>query len=164
MTWGKSDAKSLYMPGNKIEAVIINLDWKNDRISLSVKDTLPDPWNGVINKYPEGSVHTGKVSRLMEFGAFVTLEDGIDGLLHISKIARGKKIKHARDVLTENAQVEVRVEKVDLENRKISLDLAVNAAEEAAAAAEKEEMKNFIGKAPQKMGTLGDVFKKADGK
>ena len=56
------------------------------------------------------------------------------------------------------------VEKVDLENRKISLDLAVNAAEEAAAAAEKEEMKNFIGKAPQKMGTLGDVFKKADGK
>ena len=164
MAWGKSDAKTLYMPGDKIEAVIINLDWENDRIRLSVKDTLPDPWNGAINKYPEGSVHAGKVSRLAEFGAFVTLEDGIDGLLHISKIARGKKIKHARDVLAEGAQVEVRVEKVDLENRKISLDLAINAAEEAAADAEKEKMKNFIGKAPQKMGTLGDIFKKADGK
>ncbi len=164
MAWGKSDAKSLYMPGDKIEAVIINLDWENDRISLSVKDTLPDPWNGVINKYPEGSLHTGKVSRLTEFGAFVTLEDGIDGLLHISKIAHGKKIKHAREVLAEGAQVEVRVEKVDLDAKKISLDLASNAAEEAAVTAEKEEMRNFIGKAPQKMGTLGDVFKKADGK
>ena len=164
MAWGKSDAKSLYMPGDKIEAVIINLDWENDRISLSVKDTLPDPWNGAINKYPEGSVHAGKVSRLAEFGAFVTLEDGVDGLLHISKIARGKKIKHAREVLAEGAQVEVRVEKVDLDAKKISLDLASNAAEEAAVTAEKEEMRNFIGKAPQKMGTLGDVFKKADGK
>ncbi|HQQ88238.1 MAG TPA: hypothetical protein PLA72_09580, partial [Smithellaceae bacterium] len=69
-----------------------------------------------------------------------------------------------REVLAEGAQVEVRVEKVDLDAKKISLDLASNAAEEAAVTAEKEEMRNFIGKAPQKMGTLGDVFKKADGK
>ncbi|HDQ04544.1 MAG TPA: S1 RNA-binding domain-containing protein [Deltaproteobacteria bacterium] len=160
MAWGRSDAKALYMPGDKIEAVILNLDWENNRVSLSVKDTLPDPWANAVAQYPEGSVHTGKVSRLTEFGAFVTLEDGVDGLLHISKLARGKKIKHARDVLAEGAPVEVRVEKVDLGSKKISLDLAANEEETKAAAEETEETKSFIGKAPQTMGTLSHVFEK----
>ncbi len=156
MAWGRSDAKSLYVPGDKIEAVIISIDWDKDRVSLSVKDTLPDPWSNIAAKFPEGSVHAGKVSKLMEFGAFVTLEDGIDGLLHTSRLGRGKKIKHAREVLEEGAQVEVRVEKIDLDARKISLDLAAKAAE----AAEKDEMKSFIGKTPQKMGTLSHAFEK----
>jgi len=162
MAWGRSDAKALYMPGDKIEAVILNLDWENNRVSLSVKDTLPDPWNNAVAQYPEGSVHTGKLSRLTEFGAFVTLEDGVDGLLHISKLARGKKIKHARDVLAEGAPVEVRVEKIDLESKKISLDLAANEEETKAAVQETEETKSFIGKAPQTMGTLGDLLKKKE--
>lgn len=160
MAWGRSDAKSLYMPGDNIEAVILNLDWENNRVSLSVKDTLQDPWNNAVSKYPEGSVHTGKISRLTEFGAFVTLEDGVDGLLHISKLARGKKIKHAREVLEEGAQVEVRVEKIDLDSKKISLDLAANEEETKAAVQEAEETKSFIGKAPQTMGTLSHAFEK----
>jgi len=160
MAWGRSDAKALYMPGDKIEAVILNLDWENNRVSLSVKDTLPDPWNNAVAQYPEGSVCTGKVSRLTEFGAFVTLEDGVDGLLHISKLARGKKIKHARDVLAEGASVEVRVEKIDLDSKKISLDLAANEEETKAAAQETQETKSFIGKAPQTMGTLSHAFEK----
>jgi small subunit ribosomal protein S1 len=160
MAWGKvQDTKALYFPGDKIEAKIINLDWENNRVTLSVKDALADPWNDIAGKYPEGSVHTGKVSRLTDFGAFITLEDGVDGLLHISKLARGKKIKHARDVLAADTQVEIRVEKIDLPNKKISLDLAANSAE--ASADDDKDLKNYIGKAPKKMGTLGDAFKKA---
>jgi small subunit ribosomal protein S1 len=160
MTWGKvQDTKALYLPGDKIEAKIINLDWENNRVTLSVKDTLADPWNDVAGKYPEGSVHPGKVSRLTDFGAFITLEDGVDGLLHISKLARGKKIKHSRDALSTDAQVEVRVEKIDLPNKRISLDLAAN--EKETSAGEKEELSGYMPKAPEKMGTLGDVLKKA---
>ncbi len=158
MAWGRvEDAKALYFPGDKIEAKIINLDWENERITLSFKDTLPDPWNDIVNKYPEGSIHKGRVSRLTDFGAFITLEAGVDGLLHISKLAHGKKIKHSRDVLSPNAQLEVRIEKIDPLNKRISLDLAGN----ENAASEKEELKDYMAKAPEMMGTLGDVFKKA---
>jgi small subunit ribosomal protein S1 len=160
MAWGKvQDAKALYFPGDKIEAKIINLDWENKRITLSFKDTLPDPWNEIGNKYPEGSIHKGQVSCLTDFGAFVTLEAGIDGLLHISKLARGKKIKHSRDVLSPDSQLEVRIEKIDQQNKRISLDLAGNEKENPAN--EKEELKGYMAKAPEVMGTLGDVFKKA---
>ena len=160
MAWGRvQDAKALYFPGDKIEAKIINLDWENKRITLSFKDTLPDPWNEIGNKYPEGSIHKGQVSSLTDFGAFVTLEAGVDGLLHISKLARGKKIKHSRDVLSLDAQVEVRIEKIDQQNKRISLDLAGNEKENPAN--EKEELKGYMAKAPEMMGTLGDVFKKA---
>ena len=160
MAWGKvQDAKALYFPGDKIEAKIINLDWENERITLSFKETLPDPWNEIGNKYPEGSIHKGQVSRLTDFGAFVTLEAGVDGLLHISKLARGKKIKHSRDVLSPDAQLEVRIEKIDQQNKRISLDLAGNEKENPAN--EKEELKGYMAKAPEMMGTLGDVFKKA---
>ena len=160
MAWGKvQDAKALYFPGDKIEVKIINLDWENKRITLSFKDTLPDPWNEIGNKYPEGSIHKGQVSRLTDFGAFVTLEAGIDGLLHISKLARGKKIKHSRDVLSPDAQLEVRIEKTDQQNKRISLDLAGNEKENPAN--EKEELKGYMAKVPEIMGTLGDVFKKS---
>jgi small subunit ribosomal protein S1 len=160
MAWGRvQDAKALYFPGDKIEAKIINLDWENKHITLSFKDTLPDPWNEIGNKYPEGSIHKGQVSSLTDFGAFVTLEAGIDGLLHISKLARGKKIKHSREVLSLDAQVEVRIEKNDQQNKRISLDLAGN--EEENSTNEKEELKGYLAKAPEMMGTLGDAFKKA---
>lgn len=158
MAWGKvQDTKALYLPGDKIEAKIINLDWENNRVTLSVKDTLADPWKDAAGKYTEGSTHMGKVSRLTDFGAFITLEDGVDGLLHISKLARGKKIKHSRDALSADAQVEVRVEKIDLPNKRISLDLAGN----ENAASEKKELKDYMAKSPEMMGTLGDVLKKA---
>jgi small subunit ribosomal protein S1 len=160
MSWGKADAKSLYTSGATIEAIIINLDWENDRITLSYKDTLPDPWNEVISKYREGSIHKGKVSRLTDFGAFVTLEAGVDGLLHISKLARGKKIKHARDVLAAEAEVEVRIEKIDRDNKRISLDLASND-KDSPVDSENEDFRGYIAKAPKTMGTLGDLLKKS---
>jgi len=160
MTWGRvEDAKALYAPGDTIEAIIIKLDWENDRITLSLKDTLPDPWNNAAAKYLEGSIHKGKVSRLTDFGAFITLEDGIDGLLHISKLAKGKKIKHARDVLAANTEVEVKIEKIDRENKRISLNLAGND-EDLSAVNEEEALRRYLAQEPKVMGTLGDLMKK----
>ncbi len=69
MAWGRvEDAKALYKSGDAVQAVIIALDWDKDRITLSFKDTLPDPWNEAVRKYPEGSIHRGKVARLTDFG------------------------------------------------------------------------------------------------
>ena len=160
MGWGRvDDPKMLYSTGDKVEVVIINLDWENNRITLSIKENLPNPWDEVIRKYPEGSVLKGKVSNLTNFGAFITLESGVEGLLHISKLARGKKIKHAGDVVKTGEEIEVKIEKIDRENKKISLDLA-GSDKETSVATEDEDFRGYIGKSPKTMGTLGDLLKK----
>ena len=162
MTWGRvEDTRSLYKPGDTIEAVIINLDWENDRVTLSFKDTLPDPWNEVVRNYIEGSIHKGKVSRLTDFGAFITLEAGVDGLLHISKLGKGKKIKHAQDVLSKDREIDVKIEKIDRENKRISLDLATSSEEKKGSSEEKDDYQNYMPKAPKTMGTFGDLLDKA---
>lgn len=159
MAWGRvEDAKSLYKAGDNIAAVIINLDWENDRVTLSFKETLPDPWNDVVRNYVEGSIHKGKVSRLTDFGAFVTLEAGVDGLLHISKLGRGKKIKHTRDVLSEGRDIDVKIEKIDRDNKKISLALAESSEEKGASDEERDDYKSYMPKAPKTMGTFGDLL------
>jgi len=128
---------------------------------LSAKATLPNPWDGFVHKYSEGSLLKGKVSSLTNFGAFIKLEDGVDGLLHISKIARGKKIKHAADVMKAGEEIEVKIEKIDRENRKISLDLAGNDKDTSVATGDEDDFRSYIAKSPSKaMGTLGDMFKK----
>jgi small subunit ribosomal protein S1 len=162
MTWGRvEDTRSLYKPGDTIEAVIINLDWENDRVTLSFKDTLPDPWNEVVRNYIEGSIHKGKVSRLTDFGAFITLEAGVDGLLHISKLGKGKKIKHAQDVLSKDREIDVRIEKIDRDNKRISLDLATNSEEKNGSSEESDNYQSYMPKAPKTMGTFGDLLSKA---
>jgi small subunit ribosomal protein S1 len=162
MTWGRvEDTKSLYKPGDAIEAVIINLDWENDRITLSFKDTLPDPWNDVVRNYIEGSIHKGRVSRLTDFGAFITLESGVDGLLHISKLGKGKKIKHAQDVLTRDREIDVKIEKIDRDNKRISLDLASNTEDKKGPDESSDDYKSYMPKAPKAMGTFGDILSKA---
>ena len=162
MTWGRvEDAKSLYKAGDTIEAVIINLDWENDRITLSFKDTIPDPWDDVVRNYTEGSIHRGRVSRLTDFGAFVTLEAGVDGLLHISKLGRGKKIKHAQDVLAKDRDIDVKIEKIDREHKKIALDLASNEGGNGGPREESgDDYKSYLPKTSKTMGTLGDLMKK----
>ncbi len=162
MTWGRvEDTRSLYKPGDTIEAVIINLDWENDRVTLSFKDTLPDPWNDVVRNYVEGSIHKGRVSRLTDFGAFITLEAGVDGLLHISKLGKGKKIKHAQDVLTRDREIDVKIEKIDRDNKRISLDLASAGEEKKGSSEESDDYQSYMPKAPKTMGTFGDLLSKA---
>jgi len=161
MSWGRvADPKEMFKTGAAIEAVIINLDLENNRATLSFKDTLADPWNDMAARFSEGGIYNGRVSKLTDFGAFITLASGIDGLLHISKLSRGKKIKHASDVLKADTEIEVKIEKIDRENKRLSLDL-VRDEKETPAGEETEDIGKYLGKAPKKMGTLGDLLKKA---
>lgn len=122
MAWGQTDkVEDILSRDQQVEVVIKRLDWDNDRISLSLRDTTENPWDNVEEKYAPGSVHQGTVSRLTTFGAFVTLEPGVDGLLHISKLGSGRRINHPREVLEGGQQFTVRIEGVDTEQKRISL-------------------------------------------
>ncbi len=147
---GAADVLSL---GQEINVAILKLDWEKDRISLSIKSTLNDPWHTAEEKYLPGSTHPGTVTRLAEFGAFVTLEAGIDGLLHISKLGRGKRIKHPREVLQEGEALDVQIENVQKDVRRISLNLP-----ELAQPKEEDTTKEYREQAVKSMGTLGDLW------
>jgi small subunit ribosomal protein S1 len=152
------DVSEALSVGQQVKVVIKTIDREKERISLSLKDTLADPWEQVAQTYPEGSFHTGSVARLAPFGAFVTLAAGVDGLIHISKMGSGKRINHPREVMKEGETVEVKVEGVDRANRRISLSLAG-----AARAADEEEAtlaeyRRQTHDAPKGMGTLGDLL------
>ncbi len=145
--------------GQEVEVIIIKLDWDNDRYSFSLKDTLPNPWDRVEETYPVGSFHTGTVARITNFGAFVTLKDGVDGLIHISKITSTRRINHPREVLKEGQSVEVMVEAVDRSQRRISLASADLRRSEEEEAATMKDFKQKAAEEPQNMGTLGDMLK-----
>ncbi len=107
--------------GQEIEVKIIRLDWQNDRITLSLKALLADPWDSVAEKYAKGTKHEGTVSRVAAFGAFVTLESGIDGLLHVSEISGGVQHGEAKNEVKAGQKISVVIKDVDVRNRKISL-------------------------------------------
>jgi small subunit ribosomal protein S1 len=145
--------------GQEVEVIIIKLDWDNDRYSFSLKDTLPNPWDRVEETYPVGSFHTGTVARITNFGAFVTLKDGVDGLVHISKITATKRINHPREALKEGQIVEVQVEAVDRSQRRISLASADLRRSEEEEATTVKDFKQKTAEEPQNLGTLGDALK-----
>ena len=107
--------------GQVIEAVILSLDKDEKKISLGIKQLEPDPWDTLMQKYPVGSRHTGIARNLTNFGVFVELEPGVDGLVHISDLSWTKKIRHPGEVVKKGEKLEVIVLGVDVEQRKISL-------------------------------------------
>src|SRR3972149_6074734 len=109
--------------GDMVNAVVLNIDKQNKKTSLGPKQTETNPWNLVEGKYTPGTVIEGKVRNLTEFGAFVGLEDGIDGLIHISDMSWLKHIKHPSEVLKKGQKVQAVVVKVDKEKQRISLSL-----------------------------------------
>jgi len=164
IAWTRTEnVGDLLSVGQEVEVIIKKLDWESDRFSFSLKDALPDPWDLVSDTILVGSYHTGTVSRLAAFGAFVTLKEGVDGLIHISKMGAGRRINHPREVLKEGQSVEVQVEAVDRAQRKIALVLAeIRRAEEEEAATLKEYNQQ-VTEEPQTMGTLGDMLKTKTG-
>ncbi|NLA75849.1 MAG: S1 RNA-binding domain-containing protein, partial [Deltaproteobacteria bacterium] len=158
LSWGRvDDVESILSVGQKVDVVISSLDWDNNRYSFSLKEKLPDPWDTMINKYPEGSLQKGRVARLEKFGAFITLEPGIDGLLHISELGKEKRINHSREVLVAGQEINVRINGVDREKRRISLALASNEKDQ-----EKEAYEGFSSSSSRggaSFGTLGDLLK-----
>jgi small subunit ribosomal protein S1 len=107
--------------GQVIEAVILSLDAAGKKISLGMKQLEPDPWSSLMVKYPVGSKHTGTVRNLTNFGVFVELEQGIDGLIHISDLSWTKKIRHPGEVVKKGDSIEVIILGVDVDQRRISL-------------------------------------------
>jgi len=146
------DIHAVLSAGQQLEVAVKSLDWEQNRFSFSLRDTLADPWNKVGTVFAVGTTHTGTVSRLADFGAFVSLDEGLDGLLHISKLGEGRRIRHPKEVLTVGQQLEVTIEQVDREARRISL---------APAAPGEAGQQNSYSEQPASggMGTFADLFK-----
>lgn len=160
IAWSRvKDVREVLSIGQQLKVVIKAIDRDKERISLSVKDTLADPWEQVLSRFPDGSFHTGTVARLDTFGAFVTLGDGVDGLLHISKLGSGKRINHPREVVREGEQIEVKIESIDRANRRISLALAGPARAAAEEEATMTEFRKQATEMPKGMGTLADMMR-----
>ena len=124
MSWGRINHPSeIVQVGAKIQVVVLKFDTEKERISLGMKQLTPDPWHTVAAKYPVGARVQGKVISLMDYGAFVELESGIEGLIHISEMSWTRKIAHPSKILQVGQQVEVAVLNVDPGHRRISLGL-----------------------------------------
>ncbi|HBJ59947.1 MAG TPA: 30S ribosomal protein S1, partial [Verrucomicrobia bacterium] len=108
--------------GQEVEAVVLDVNAKEQRISLGLKQAQNDPWAEIAEKYPIGSVVKGKISKIASFGAFVELDGGVDGLIHISQIS-DKRVEKVRDALEVGQEVEARVIKVDRGERRIGLSI-----------------------------------------
>lgn len=123
MSWTQhiSHPSQFVSMGQVVEAVILSLDKEEKKISLGMKQLTPDPWQDIVKKYPVGSRHTGIARNLTNFGVFVELEPGIDGLIHISDLSWTKKIRHPGEVVKKGEKIDVVVLSVDTEQRKISL-------------------------------------------
>ncbi|HKY05281.1 MAG TPA: 30S ribosomal protein S1, partial [Blastocatellia bacterium] len=125
MTWSKrlKHPSKLLSIGQEVEAVVLEVDSDNRRVSLGLKQISPDPWETLPGRYHQGSRVSGKVRSLTDFGAFVEIEDGIDGLVHVSDISWTKRIKHPSDVLKKGQQVDAVITNIDVDNRRLSLSI-----------------------------------------
>jgi small subunit ribosomal protein S1 len=123
MSWSQHlrTAQDFLKVGQEVEAVVITLDREDRKMSLGVKQLTPDPWSFITTKYPKGSRHTGTVRNFTNFGVFVELEEGVDGLVHISDLSWNKKIKHPSEFTKVGDKMEVTVMEIDAENRRLSL-------------------------------------------
>jgi small subunit ribosomal protein S1 len=107
--------------GDEVETVILSVDRDEHKMSLGLKQLTPDPWGAILAKYPVGSRHKAKVRNFTNFGVFVELEEGVDGLIHISDLSWNKKVKHPSEFTKIGEELEVVVLEVDVENRRLSL-------------------------------------------
>ena len=123
MSWSQHlrSAQDFLKVGDEVEAVILTLDRTDRKMSLGIKQLKDDPWKDIEEKYPTGSRHTAKVRNFTNFGVFVELEEGVDGLIHISDLSWTKKIKHPSEFTQIGAEIEVVVLEIDKDNRRLSL-------------------------------------------
>jgi len=123
MSWSQHlrSAQDFMKVGDSVEAVILTLDREERKMSLGIKQLKPDPWDNIETKYAVGSKHTAKVRNFTNFGVFVEIEEGVDGLIHISDLSWTKKIKHPSEFTQIGADIEVQVLEIDKENRRLSL-------------------------------------------
>jgi len=123
MSWSQHlrSAQDFLKVGDEVEAVILTLDREDRKMSLGLKQLKNDPWENIETKYPVGSKHTAKVRNFTNFGVFVEIEEGVDGLIHISDLSWTKKVKHPSEFTQIGADIDVQVLEIDKENRRLSL-------------------------------------------
>ncbi|MFZ1203536.1 MAG: S1 RNA-binding domain-containing protein, partial [Candidatus Acidiferrales bacterium] len=125
MSWSKhvKHPSKIVKVGDEVEVVVLEVKTDQRRISLGLKQTLPDPWEQAAEKYPVGSLVSGRVRNLADFGAFVEIEEGMEGLIHISDVSWTERIKHPSEKFKKGDKIEARVLKVDSQNRRLSLGI-----------------------------------------
>ena len=123
MSWSQHlrSAQDFMSVGDEVEAVVLTLDRDERKMSLGIKQLKADPWAGIEAKYPVGSKHTAKVRNFTNFGIFVEIEEGVDGLIHVSDLSWTKKVKHPSEFTQVGAMLDVQVLEIDAENRRLSL-------------------------------------------
>ncbi|MBP5623231.1 MAG: S1 RNA-binding domain-containing protein, partial [Thermoguttaceae bacterium] len=122
MSWGRiTDPKELVSIDQKIEVVVLNIDYEKEKISLGLKQKTPSPWESVAEKYPVGSKVKGTVVNVMSYGAFVKLEEGVEGLVHISELSWTKRINHPNEILNVGDEIDVVILAINKERQEISL-------------------------------------------
>ena len=139
MSWQRvQDVSSIVQPGRSIKVVVLKIDPERRKVSLGLKQLTASPWDNIAEKYHVGAIVSGKVSRLMNFGAFVELEPAVEGLIHISELGP-QRVFRVSDIVKEGQEVQVKVLSVDREQRRISLSLKAAQPKEPEAAAEEPE-------------------------
>ncbi|MGH9682642.1 MAG: 30S ribosomal protein S1 [Candidatus Acidiferrales bacterium] len=125
MSWSKraKHPSKIVKVGDEVEVVVLEVKTDQRRISLGLKQTLPDPWEAAAEKYPVGSMVTGRIRNLADFGAFVEIEEGMEGLIHVSDMSWTERIKHPSEKFKKGEAVEAKVLKVDSQNRRLSLGI-----------------------------------------
>ena len=125
MSWTRhvKNPSELYALGDEVEAIVLSIDTEERKISLGAKQLTDDPWDKIEEKYSIGAVVNGKVINLTQFGAFVELEEGIDGLIHVSDFSWTKVVKHPKEMIDKGQEIEVRILEVSRESRRISLGI-----------------------------------------
>ena len=125
MSWTRhvKNPSEIYNLGDEVDAVVLSIDTEEHKISLGAKQLLDDPWSQIEEKYTVGTVVSGKIINLTQFGAFVELEEGIDGLIHVSDFSWTKIIRHPKEIVEKSQEVEVKILEVSRESRRISLGL-----------------------------------------
>uniref|UniRef100_A0A7C2K2Q9 Small ribosomal subunit protein bS1 n=1 Tax=Schlesneria paludicola TaxID=360056 RepID=A0A7C2K2Q9_9PLAN len=125
MSWTKrvNHPSELVAPGDEVEVVVLGINKEKQEISLGMKQAQPNPWDQVAEKYPPGKIVTGSVRNLTNYGAFIELEEGVDGLLHVSDMSWTRKISHANEMLKKGDEVTCQVISVDQERKRIALGL-----------------------------------------
>jgi len=125
LSWSKRSVspKRMYNRGDEIEVQVLGVDTVEKRISLGVKQLLENPWDTIASRYPVGTKVHGKVRNLTDFGAFVEIEDGIDGLVHVSDITWAKKLKHPKELLKKDQEVDAIITNIDASGQRLSLSM-----------------------------------------
>lgn len=131
MSWTRkiNHPTEMLQKGQDVEAVVLEIDTENQRISLGLKQAQDDPWNTIVSRYAVGQMITGKVSKIASFGAFVELEGGVDGLIHISQLSN-EHVERVKDAIKPGEEVEARIVKIDREERRIGLSLRESGGED----------------------------------